>query len=75
VADICNIQSGRASLRRSVELAIERALDATARLIAFLGDLDGDAEAENDGVVEPTLAAPITSDAQARWAGFAGEAA
>ncbi|EHP78309.1 hypothetical protein [Methylorubrum extorquens] len=75
MADIRKSQSGRASLRRSVEIAIEQALDATARLIAFLDDLDGDAEAEDDGLAEPMLAALITGDAQTRWAGFAGEAA
>ncbi|KQO88232.1 hypothetical protein ASF33_21950 [Methylobacterium sp. Leaf92] len=75
MADIRKSQSGRASLRRSIEIAIEQALDATAPLIAFLDDLDGDAEAEDDGLAEPMLAALITGDAQTRWAGFAGEAA
>lgn len=65
----------RASLRRHIETAIEQALDATARLIAFLDDLDGDADAEDDGLAEPTLAALIAGDAQIRWAGFEGEAA
>lgn len=65
----------RAALRRHVERAIEQALDATARLIAFLDDIDGDAEAEDDGLAEPPLAALITGDAQIRWAGFEGEAA
>ncbi|MBB2961194.1 hypothetical protein [Methylobacterium sp. R2-1] len=65
----------RTALRRRVELAIEQALDATARLIAFLDVLDGDADAEDDDTAEPTLAALITGDAQIRWAGFDGEAA
>ncbi|GAA0252278.1 hypothetical protein LNAOJCKE_4785 [Methylorubrum aminovorans] len=65
----------RAALRRRVELAIEQAVDITARLIAFLDDLDGDVEAEDDGIAEPTLAALITGDTQIRWAGFEGEAA
>lgn len=65
----------RAALRRRVEFAIEQALDAAARLIAFLDDIEGDAEAEDDGIAEPTLAALITGDAQIRWAGFDGEAA
>lgn len=75
MADIRKGQSGRASLRRSVEIAIEQAFDVTARLIAFLDDLDGDAEVEDDRLAEPTLAALITGDAQIRWAGFEGEAA
>lgn len=65
----------RAALRRRFELAIEQALDAAARLIALLDDLDGDADAEDDGLAEPTLAALIAGDAQIRWAGFEGEAA
>lgn len=65
----------RAALRRRVEIAIEQALDATARLIAFLDDIDGDAEAEDDGTAEPALAAMLPTDAQIRWAGFEGEAA
>ncbi len=65
----------RAALRRRVELAIEQALDATARLIAFLDDIEGDPEAEDDGIAEPRLAALVTGDAQIRWAGFDGEAA
>ncbi|MDV2986367.1 UNVERIFIED_CONTAM: hypothetical protein Q9R58_18775 [Methylobacteriaceae bacterium AG10] len=65
----------QAALRRRVELALEQALDATARLIAFLDDIDGDAEAEDDGAAEPTLASLIAGDAQNRWAGFEGEAA
>ncbi|MEH3118872.1 MAG: hypothetical protein PGN25_15105 [Methylorubrum populi] len=65
----------RAALRRRVELAIEQALDAAACLIAFLDDIDGDADAEDDGTAEPRLAALIAGDAQIRWAGFEGEAA
>ncbi|CAO4179475.1 hypothetical protein EEDFHM_03526 [Methylorubrum populi] len=65
----------RAALRRRVELAIDQALDATARLIVFLDDLDGDADVEDDGIAEPMLAALVTGDAQIRWAGFDGEAA
>lgn len=79
MAEICILNLARpvdrATLRRRVELAIEQALDVTARLIAFLDDLDGDAEAEDDGIAEPTLAALITGDAQIRWAGLDGEAA
>lgn len=65
----------RAALRRRVELAIEQALETTSRLIAFLDDIDGDAEAEDDGTVEPMLAALVTGDSQIRWAGFEGEEA
>lgn len=65
----------RAALRRCIELAIEQALDATARLIAFLDDMDGDTDAEDDDTAEPKLSALITGDAQIRWAGFEGEAA
>ena len=75
MADIRKCQSDRAGLRRSVETAIEQALDAAAHLIAFLDDLDGNAETEDDGTAELRLAALITGDAQTRWAGFAGEAA
>lgn len=65
----------RATLRRRVELAIEQALDSASRLIAFLDDLDGDVEAEDDGIAEPSLAAMVVTDAQIRWAGYEGEAA
>ena len=65
----------QAALRRRIELAIDQALDATSRLIAFLDDLDGDAEAEDDGSAEPMLAALVTGAAQIRWTGFEGEAA
>ncbi|APX83980.1 hypothetical protein BV511_04145 [Methylorubrum extorquens] len=75
MADIRKSQSGRASLRRSVEIAIEQAFDVTARLIAFLDDIDGDAEAEDDSIAEPALAALVTGDTQIRWAGFEGEVA
>jgi hypothetical protein len=79
VAEICILNFARpvdrAAFRRRVELAIEQALALTARLIAFLDDLDGDADTEDDGAAEPTLAALITGDAQIRRAGFEGEAA
>lgn len=65
-------QSG---LRHRIERALEEALDTAARLIAFLDDLDGDPDTEDDGTAEPTLAALVTSDTQTRWAGFEGGAA
>lgn len=79
MADICTLHSLQlndgTSLRRRVELAVEQTLEATARLIAILDSLDGDGDAEDDGIAEPVLAALITGDAQIRWAGFDGEAA
>ncbi|MFY9292723.1 MAG: hypothetical protein WAP03_18815 [Methylorubrum rhodinum] len=65
-------QSG---LRHRIERALEEALDTAARLIAFLDDLDGDPDTEDDGTAEPALAALVTGDAQIRWAGFEGDAA
>ncbi|UMY16637.1 hypothetical protein MMB17_18410 [Methylobacterium organophilum] len=65
----------RAALRRRIEMSIEQALDAAARLIAYLDDLDGEAEAEDDGTAEPAMAAMVAADAQIRWAGYEGGAA
>lgn len=62
-------------LRNRIERALEEALDTAARLIAYLDDLDGDPDAEDDGTAEPVLAALVTGDAQTRWAGFEGGAA
>lgn len=64
-----------ATLRCRVERALQDALDAAALLVAFLDDLDGDADLEDDGTAEPALAALVTGEAQARWAGYEGVAA
>lgn len=46
-----------ADLRASLEEAAQTALDAADRIIAVLDHLDGDADLENGGDDEPTLAA------------------
>ncbi|MGT2478803.1 hypothetical protein ACU4GR_07885 (plasmid) [Methylobacterium oryzae CBMB20] len=47
-----------ADLRASLEEAAQTALDAADRIIAVLDRLDGDADHEDDGDAEPSLAAP-----------------
>lgn len=46
------------ALRASLEAAAQTALDAADRIIAVLDRLDGDADHENGGDAEPSLAAP-----------------
>lgn len=52
------------------ELAVEQVPDVAARLIAFLDDIDGDTDAEDDGTADPMLAPLIAGGAQIRWARF-----
>ncbi|MCJ2069330.1 hypothetical protein MKK75_11045 [Methylobacterium sp. J-030] len=47
-----------ATLRASLEEAAQIALDAADRIIAVLDRMDGDADHEDGGDAEPTLAAP-----------------
>lgn len=47
-----------ADLRASLEEAAQTALDAADRIIAVLDLMDGDAEHEDGGDAEPSLAAP-----------------
>ena len=47
-----------AALRASLEEAAQTALDAADRIIAVLDRMDGDADHEDDGYAEPSLAAP-----------------
>lgn len=47
-----------AALRASLEEAAQTALDAADRIIAVLDRMDGDADSEDGGDDEPTLAAP-----------------
>ena len=47
-----------AALRASLEEAAQTALDAADRIIAVLDSLDGDADLEDGGDAEPSLAAP-----------------
>jgi hypothetical protein len=47
-----------AALRASLEEAAQTALDAADRIIAVLDRLDGDADHEDGGDAEPSLAAP-----------------
>lgn len=47
-----------AALRASLEEAAQTALDAADRIIAVLDRLDGDADHEDSGDDEPSLAAP-----------------
>lgn len=46
-----------AETRRMIEEAAQAALDTADNLLAILDRMDGDAEAENGGDAEPTLAA------------------
>jgi len=46
------------TLRASLEEAAQTALDAADRIIAVLDSLDGDADHEDGGDAEPSLAAP-----------------
>jgi hypothetical protein len=48
----------RADLRASLEEAAQTALDAADRIIAVLDQMDGDADHEDGGDAEPSLAAP-----------------
>ncbi|MCJ2102785.1 hypothetical protein [Methylobacterium sp. E-046] len=47
-----------AALRASLEEAAQTALDAADRIIAVLDRMDGDADHEDGGDAEPSLAAP-----------------
>ena len=47
-----------ADLRASLEEAAQTALDAADRIIAVLDRMDGDADHEDNGDAEPSLAAP-----------------
>ena len=47
-----------AALRASLEEAAQTALDAADRIIAVLDRMDGDADHEDSGDAEPSLAAP-----------------
>ena len=47
-----------AALRASLEEAAQTALDAADRIIAVLNRMDGDADHEDSGDEEPSLAAP-----------------
>jgi hypothetical protein len=47
-----------ADLRASLEAAAQTALDAADRIIAVLDRMDGDADHEETGDAEPSLAAP-----------------
>jgi hypothetical protein len=47
-----------AALRASLEEAAQTALDAADRIIAMLDRMDGDADHEDGGDAEPSLAAP-----------------
>ncbi|MCJ2097677.1 hypothetical protein, partial [Methylobacterium sp. E-046] len=54
-----------AALRASLEEAAQTALDAADRIIAVLDHMDGDADLEDGGDAEPSLAAPEnTADSQ-----------
>ncbi len=46
------------TLRASLEEAAQTALDAADRIIAVLDSMDGDADHEDGGDAEPSLAAP-----------------
>jgi hypothetical protein len=51
-----------ADLRASLEEAAQTALDAADRIIAVLDRLDGDADHEDNGDAEPSLAAPENNE-------------
>jgi hypothetical protein len=57
-----------AALRASLEEAVQTALDAADRIIAVLDSMDGDADHEEGGDAEPSLAAPENAtDSQVTW--------
>jgi hypothetical protein len=57
-----------AALRASLEEAAQTALDAADRIIAVLDRMDGDADHEDSGDAEPSLAAPENHHAsQVTW--------
>ncbi|MCJ2102392.1 hypothetical protein [Methylobacterium sp. E-046] len=57
-----------AALRASLEEAAQTALDAADRIIAVLDRMDGDADHEDGGDAEPSLAAPEnTTGSQVVW--------
>ena len=60
--------AGPAEVRRAIEFALERTMDATDRLLALLDSLDGDPDFEPDGDDEPSLGAPIGAECQVPWA-------
>ncbi|MGU3663175.1 hypothetical protein ACLBX9_03120 [Methylobacterium sp. A49B] len=58
----------RPALRASLEEAAQTALDAADRIIAVLDRMDGDADHEDGGDDEPSLAAPEnTTGSQVTW--------
>jgi hypothetical protein len=56
-----------ADLRASLEEAAQTAFDAADRIIAVLDRLDGDADHEEIGDAEPSLAAPENQGSQVTW--------
>ncbi|MCJ2089596.1 hypothetical protein MKK88_26930 [Methylobacterium sp. E-005] len=57
-----------AALRASLEEAAQVALDAADRIIAVLDSMDGDADHEDGGDAEPSLAAPENATgSQVTW--------
>ena len=57
-----------ATLRASLEEAAQIALDAADRIIAVLDHMDGDADLEDGGDAEPSLAAPENhTGSQVTW--------
>lgn len=56
-----------ADLRASLEEAAQTALDAADRIIAVLDRMDGDADHEDGGDTEPSLAAPENQGSQVSW--------
>ena len=56
-----------ADLRASLEEAAQTALDAADRIIAVLDQMDGDADHEEIGDAEPSLAAPENQGSQVTW--------
>ncbi|WP_267428184.1 hypothetical protein [Methylobacterium sp. GC_Met_2] len=55
------------ALRASLEEAAQTALDAADRIIAVLDLMDGDADHEDGGDDEPSLAAPENQGSQVTW--------
>lgn len=59
-----------AEVRRAIEFALERTMDATDRLLALLDRLDrldGDPDLEPGGDDEPSLGAPVGGECQVPW--------
>jgi hypothetical protein len=56
-----------AELRASLEEAAQTALDAADRIIAVLDRINGDADHEDSGDDEPSLAAPENQGSQVTW--------